>query len=113
MRKREDMRVTGQIVHKVTGDALIHFFVSKEKLAKLLEQYEDAKAVGLELIGREELMKSMQKKANELTVAYESERKKRSRFQYDIGIRAKRGYAQTSLDRAKEFVFEISKILKG
>ena len=108
----QGIRVTGQIVHRVTGDALIHFFVSNEKLAKLLEQYEEAKAVGLELMGREELMKSMQRKANELIVAYESERKKRSRFQYDIGVEAKRGYAQTSLNRAKEFVFEISKILK-
>ena len=109
----QGMRVTGQIVHRVTEDALIHFFVSNEKLAKLLEQYEEAKAVGLELIGREELMKRMQKKANELIVAYESERKKRSKFQYDIGIQVKRGYAQTSLDRAKEFMFEISKILKS
>jgi uncharacterized protein (UPF0332 family) len=109
----QGMRATGQIVHKVTGDALIHFFVSNEKLAKLLEQYEDTKAVGLELIGREELMKSMQKKANELIVAYESERKKRSRFQYDIGVQAKRGYAQTSIERAKEFVFEIRKIVKS
>jgi uncharacterized protein (UPF0332 family) len=108
----QGVRVTGQIVHKVTADALIHFFVSNARLAKLLEQYEEAKAASLELIGREELMKSMQKKANELIVAYESERKKRSRFQYDIGIQAKRGYAQTSLDRAREFVFEINKILK-
>ena len=108
----QGIRATGQIVHKVTGDALIHFFVSNEKLAKLLEQYEEAQAVGLELIGREELMKSMQKKADELIVAYESERKKRSKFQYDIGVQAKRGYAQTSLERAKEFVFEIRKILK-
>jgi hypothetical protein len=96
----------------VTADALIHFFVSNEKLAKLLEQYEEAKAVGLELTSRDELMKTMQKKANELIVAFESERKKRSQFQYDIGIQAKRGYAQTSLDRAREFVFEKSKILK-
>ena len=109
----QGIKASGQIVHKVTGDALIHFFVSNEKLARLLEQYEEAKAVGLELIGREELMKSMQKKANELIVAYESERKKRSKFQYDIGVQAKKGYAQTSLDRAKEFVFEISKILKS
>jgi uncharacterized protein (UPF0332 family) len=109
----QGIRATGQIVHKVTGDALIHFFVSNEKLAKLLEQYEEAQAVGLELIGREELMKSMQKKADELIVAYESERKKRSKFQYDIGVQAKRGYAQTSLERAKEFVFEIRKILKA
>jgi uncharacterized protein (UPF0332 family) len=108
----QGMRVTGQIVHKVTADALIHFFVSNERLAKLLEQYEEAKEAGLELTGREELMKSMQKKANELIVAYENERRKRSKFQYDIGIQAKRGYAQTSLERAREFVFEISKILR-
>lgn len=53
-------------------EPFIHFFVSNEKLAKLLEQYEEAKAVGLKLIGREELMKSIQRKANELIVAYES-----------------------------------------
>jgi uncharacterized protein (UPF0332 family) len=108
----QGIRATGQIVHKVTADAMIHFFVSNEKLARLLEQYEEAQAVGLELIGREELMKSMKRKADELIIAYESERKKRSRFQYDIGVQAKRGYAQTSLDRAKEFVLEISKIVK-
>lgn len=34
--------------------------------------------------GGEELMKSMQKRV-ELIVGYESERKKRSRFRYDIG----------------------------
>jgi len=75
----------------------------------LTSEYEEAKTAGLELIGREELMKSMHKKANELIVAYESERKKRSKFQYDIGAQANRGYAQTSLERAKEFVFEIVK----
>jgi len=37
----QGIRATGQIVHKVTRDALIHFFVSNEKLAKLLEQYEE------------------------------------------------------------------------
>ena len=108
----QGIRVTGQIVHKVTADAMIHFFVSNEKLAKLLEQYEEAQTVGLELIGREEIMKSMKKKADELIIAYESERKKRSTFQYDIGVQAKRGYAQTSLHRAREFFFEISKIVK-
>jgi uncharacterized protein (UPF0332 family) len=109
---RQGVRAAGQIVHKVTADAMVHFFVSNEKLARLLEQYEEAQAAGLELIGREELMKSMQKKADELIVAYESERKKRSKFQYDIGVQVKRGYAQTSLQRAREFVFEISKIVK-
>ncbi len=109
---KQGIRATGQIVHKVTADALIHFFASNEKLAKLLEQYEEAQTVGLELVGREELMKRMQKKADELIISYEGERKKRSKFQYDIGVQAKRGYAQTSLQRAKDFVFEIRKLLK-
>ena len=110
---KQGIRATGQIVHKVTADALIHFFGSNEKLAKLLEQYEEAQAVGLELVGREELMKRMTKKADELIIAYEGERKKRSKFQYDIGVQAKRGYAQASLERAKDFVFEIGKLVKS
>jgi uncharacterized protein (UPF0332 family) len=113
MLAKQGVRATGQIVHKVTADALIHFFVSNEKLARLLEQYEEAQAVGLELVGREELMKRMQRRADELIVSYEGERKKRSRFQYDIGIQAKRGYAQTSIERARDFVFEIRKLLKS
>jgi uncharacterized protein (UPF0332 family) len=110
---KQGVRATGQIVHKVTADALIHFFASNEKLAKLLEQYEEAQTVGLELVGREELMKRMQKKADELIISYEGERKKRSKFQYDIGVQAKRGYAQTSLERARLFVFEIRKLIKA
>jgi uncharacterized protein (UPF0332 family) len=109
---KQGIKASGQIVHKVTADALIHFFWSNAKLAKLLEQYEEAQTVGLELVGREELMKKMQKKADELIISYESEWKKRSKFQYDIGIQAKRGYAQTSLERARNFVFEISKLIK-
>jgi len=110
---KQGIRATGQIVHKVTADALIQFFASNEKLAKLLEQYEEAQSVGLELVGREELMKRMQKKADELIISYEGERKKRSRFQYDIGVQAKMGYAQTSLERARLFVFEIKKLIKA
>lgn len=113
MLAKQGIRATGQIVHRVTADALIHFFASNEKLAKLLEQYEEAQTVGLELVGREELMKRMQKKADELIISYDGERKKRSKFQYDIGVQAKRGYAQTSLQRAKDFVFEIRKLLKS
>lgn len=110
---KQGIRAAGQIVHKVTADALIHFLGSNEKLAKLLEQYEEAQTVGLELVGREELMKRMKRKADELIIAYEGERKKRSKFQYDIGIQAKRGYAQASLERAKDFVFEIGKLVKS
>ena len=73
---KQGVKASGQIVHKVTADALIHFFASNEKLAKLLEQYEEAQTVGLELIGREELMKKMQKKADELIISYEGDERK-------------------------------------
>jgi uncharacterized protein (UPF0332 family) len=109
----QGVRVTGQIVHKVTADALIHFFGANKRLARLLEEYEEARMAGLELTGREELMKQIERKADELIVAYESERKKRSRFQYEIGVEAKKAYAESSLQRAREFVFEIGKLLKS
>ncbi len=110
---RRGVKAMGQIVHKVTADALIHYFVSNDRLARLLEQYEEAEMVGLELVGRDELLKRMQRKADELIVAYESERRMRSKFQYDVGVQAKRGYAQTSLERAREFVFEVNKIFRS
>ena len=109
---KEGIKTSGEIVHKVTADALIHFFISNKKLAKLIREYDDAKDVVGELVGREELMKRIEKKAGELIVAYEAERKKRSQFQYDTGLMTKKGYANTSLDRAKRFVGEISKILR-
>jgi uncharacterized protein (UPF0332 family) len=108
----EGMKARGEIVHKVTVDALIHFFMSNKKLAKLIRDYDEAQDVAGELVGREELMKRIEKKAGELIVAYEAERKKRSQFQYDTGLTIKKGYANTSLDRAKRFVGETSKILK-
>ncbi|MGD0177040.1 MAG: hypothetical protein ABSC50_09485 [Candidatus Bathyarchaeia archaeon] len=111
---REGMKARGEMVHKVTADALIHFYISNKKLAKFqLQDYDEAKDVAGELVGREELMKRIEKKAGELIVAYEAERKKRSQFQYDTGLMTKKGYANTSLDRAKRFVGEISKILKS
>ena len=108
----EGIKVAGEIVHKVTADALIHFFISNKRLVKLIAQYEEAKDVTLELIGREELLKRIDTKANELILAFERERRKRSRFQYDVGVTVKRGYAETSLNRARVFVFEIRKILE-
>jgi len=107
----EGIKARGEIVHKVTADALIHFFIKNRKLEKLLEEYDEAKNVAGELIGREEFMKRIEKRADELIVAFESERRKRSKFQYDTGISIKKGYASTSLARAKQFVEEIRKIL--
>jgi uncharacterized protein (UPF0332 family) len=107
----EGVKARGEIVHKVTADALIHYFITNRKLAKMLEEYDEAKDVVDELVGREEFMKRIETKANELIVAFESERRKRSKFQYDTGVLVKKGYATTSLARAKQFVEEIRKIL--
>ena len=107
----QGIRAGRQLVHKVVADALIHFFISNKRLAKMLEDYEEARDTSLELIGREELMKHLEKRADELIVAYEREREKRSKFQYNVGEMAKRGYAETSLQRARDLVSEVRKIL--
>jgi uncharacterized protein (UPF0332 family) len=104
----DGIRVGKEIVHKVTADALINFFIVNEKLTKLLEDYEEMRKDVMELLGKEEL----RRKAKELISDYEYERRKRSKFQYEIGVSAKRGYAQTSLERAKKFFFEIRKLIK-
>jgi len=108
---RQEIRVGRHLVHKVVADALIHFFISNKRLAKMLETYEEVRDASLELTGREELLKRLEKRADELVVAYERERVKRSKFQYDVGEMAKRGYAETSLQRARDFVSEVRRIL--
>jgi uncharacterized protein (UPF0332 family) len=108
---RQGIRVGRHLVHKVVADALIHFFISSKRLANMLETYEEVRDTSLELIGREELLKRLEKRADELVVAYEREREKRSKFQYDVGEMAKRGYAETSLQRARDFVSEVRRIL--
>lgn len=108
---RQGIRAGRHLVHKVVADALIHFFISSKRLAKMLETYEEVRDTSLELIGREELLKRLEKRADELVVAYEREREKRSKFQCDVGEMAKRGYAETSLQRARDFVSEVRRIL--
>lgn len=107
---REGIRVGRHIVHKVVADALIHF-ISSKTLAKMLEAYEEARDTTLELIGREELLKRLERRADELVMAYGREREKRSKFQYEIGEMAKRGHGQITLQRARDSVSEVSRIL--
>jgi hypothetical protein len=59
----------------------------------------------------ERFVRRLERHADELIVAYEWEMEKRSRFQYDTGEMVKRGYAETSLKRAKELFSEVRKIL--
>lgn len=94
-------KVGDKISHKVTSDALIVFVRNKLK-KQLIEEYEDTKKDALELISQQ---------ADIILKNLDYEREKRSRFQYRMDEQAKKSKAQTSLERAKEFVFEMKKLL--
>ena len=94
-------KVGGKVSHKVTADSIIVFV--RDKLKKsLLEEYEDVQKDALELISQ---------RADVLLKSLDEEREKRSKFQYQMDEQAKKGKALTSLERAKEFVFEMKKLL--
>ena len=94
-------KVGDRISHKVTADALIVHAMKKLR-ESLLEDYEEAKSDALEISGN---------KAEELISHFDFEREKRSRFQYSTSETALKSKAQTSLERAKKFVFEMKKLL--
>ena len=87
--------------HKVVADALIVYIKDKLKKA-LLQDYEDALDEALNLAGV---------RSDELIEAFDDERKKRGRIQYDTSEYAKRSKAQTSLERAEKFTFEMEKLI--
>ena len=69
----------------------------------LLEEYEKIRDDALEIASA---------RAEEIIKSYDYERGKRSQFQYGMSEAIKKQKAQTSLARAKEFVFEMRKLLK-
>ncbi|GFO96079.1 uncharacterized protein ig2599ANME_0265 [groundwater metagenome] len=94
-------KVGDKISHKVTSDALI-MFVKKKLKESLLEEFEEAQVDALEIASL---------RANEIIESFDFERLKRSRFQYEMTEEIKKDKANTSLDRAKRFVFEMEKLL--
>ena len=94
-------KVGDKISHKVTSDALIVFVRNKLK-KNLLEEYENTKEEALELISS---------KVDSLLQSLDYEREKRSKFQYQMDEQAKKAKAFTSLERAKQFVFDMKKLL--
>jgi len=94
-------KVGDKISHKVVSDALIVFVRNKLK-KQLLEEYEDTKEEALELISS---------KTDTLLKSLDYEREKRSKFQYRMDEKAKKGKALTSLQRAKQLTFEMKKLL--
>ena len=92
-------KVGEKVPHKVTADCLIALV--KDKLTEsLIEQYEEMQQEALAGI-----------KADELVQSFDYERKKRGIFQYLTNESAKEEKAKTSLERAKEFVIEMKKLV--
>ncbi len=95
-------KIGNKVCHKITSDALIVFI--RDKLKKnLIEEYEEAKAEALEIIGS---------RSDEIIGYYDQELDKRSIFQYESTDEIKKSKAETSLKRAKNFVFELSRLIK-
>ena len=94
-------KVGEKISHKVTADALIVYIRNKLKKT-LLDDYENAFAEALNLAGI---------RSDELVDTFDKERIKRGRIQYNTSEEVKHSKAQTSLDRAKKFIFEMEKLL--
>ena len=90
-----------KVVHKVTQDALI--VLVRDKIRKgLLEEYENAKEDALEIASI---------KSDEIIAFYGLEMDKRSRFQYNMTESIQEQKANTSLNRAKQFMLEMKKLL--
>ena len=92
-------KVGTKISHKVTADALLVFVRNKLKTS-LLEEFEELQKEALAGI-----------KADSVLENFDYERKKRNLIQYETTSIEKHTKAITSLQRAKEFVFEMEKIL--
>jgi hypothetical protein len=91
-------KVGPKIAHKVTSDSLIVFV--RDKLQKsLLEEYEETQHEALDVM-----------QADEVVEHFDLERQKRSHFQYSMTEVAKLSKAKTSLERAKRFHLELSKL---
>ncbi len=94
-------KVSEKISHKVTADSIIVYV--RDKLTKtLLQDYEDTLNEALNLAGV---------RSDEIINYFDEERVKRNRIQYTTSEQVKRSKAQTSLDRAKKFIFEMEKLM--
>lgn len=110
----EGIKITSEIgVHRKTFESLTYYFYLTNRMPKyFLEIFEEAQQESQELLGKEEIMATMQEKTLELMRNYDYEMDKRSRFTYKTGEKAKQSRAHTSLQRAIEFYNELRKILK-
>ena len=96
---KKGLKVGDTSAHAVTANALIVYV--RERLQKsLITDYTQAMS---------EAQSSM--KAEDLLESYFQEKQKRADFQYNMSLTLKKVKAQTSLTRAKAFVFAMKNLL--
>jgi len=92
-------KVGDRISHKITADALITY-VKGELEESLVEEYEQAQQQALAII-----------KSDDIIESFDRERIKRGRLQYSTSEQVKHSKAETSLERARQFMHEMQKLL--
>ncbi len=98
---KEGYKIGEKIAHKVTNEALI--VLLRRRISKaMLDEFAELQENALELV---------EAKTSQLIDSFEKERRKRSRFQYEMAEEIKSSTANTSLQRAKEFAIEMKKML--
>ena len=85
-------------IRKISIEKNINYKSAYEALA----EFEEAQNEALELAGL---------KADSIIEDFHQELKKRSRFQYDMGEQIMQTKARISFERAKNFVFEMNRLL--
>ena len=96
---KKGLKVGNTSAHAITANALI-VYVRDSLQKSLIEGFAEAMT---------EAQSSM--KAEDLLDSFFQERKKRGDFQYDMSLTLKKSKAETSFNRAKDFVFNLKKIL--
>lgn len=105
------IKIGDELVHKITSDCLVFYFIKTRKLAKqYFEEYENSRNDVLELMATTEDIK-FHDKAKKLIETFDFEKKKRGTFQYEITKSVKENIAETSINRAKTFLFELERLI--
>lgn len=95
---KKGYKTSGEIVHQIINESLI--ILARHDLEKhFLEEYEEEREKALSASGN-------------LLDKYESEKIKRSMFQYETTDAIKEAKANTSLERAKDFVAVLRRLLE-
>ena len=110
----EGIKVTSEIgVHKITFNAFTYYFYLTNKITKnYIEEFLEAQKDSEELLGREEIAREAALKAKELIENLSYENKKRKAFTYGLERSRIEAKATTSVERARNFMTEIMKMLK-